>query len=106
MPQARLQRVLEYMQAHLDQEVSLAALAAVGQMSPYYFSRLFKQSTGLSPHQYVLQQRIAWATRLLAEPRLSVAAIAYRVGFASQAHFTAIFRRWVGTTPQQYRRQR
>jgi AraC family transcriptional regulator len=106
MPQARLRRVLEYMQAHLDQELSLTALAAVAQMSPYYFSRLFKQSTGLSPHQYILQQRITWATRLLVEPQLSVAAIAYRVGFASQAHFTTIFRRWVGTTPRQYRQQR
>jgi AraC family transcriptional regulator len=106
MPQARLQRVLEYMQAHLDQELSLAALAAVAQMSPYYFSRLFKQSTGLSPHQYILQQRIAWAMRLLVEPQVSVAAIAYRVGFANQAHFTTIFRRWVGTTPRQYRQQR
>jgi AraC family transcriptional regulator len=106
LPQARLRRVLEYMQAHLDQELSLAALAAEAQMSPYYFSRLFKQSTGLSPHQYFLQQRIAWAMRLLVEPQLSVAAIACRVGFASQAHFTTIFRRWVGTTPRQYRRQR
>jgi AraC family transcriptional regulator len=105
LPQARLQRVLEYMQTHLDQELSLAALGAVAQMSPYYFSRLFKQSTGLSPHQYILQQRIAWATRLLADPQLSVAAIAHRVGFPSQAHFTNIFRRWAATTPRQYRQQ-
>jgi len=106
LPQARLRRVLEYMQSHLDQELSLAALAAVAQMSPYYFSRLFKQSTGLSPHRYILQQRIAWATQLLVEPQLSVAAIAHRVGFASQAHFTTIFRRWMGSTPWQYRQQR
>jgi AraC family transcriptional regulator len=102
----RMQRVLEYMQARLDQELPLTALAAVAQMSPYHFSRLFRQSTGLSPHQYILQQRIAWATRLLVEPQLSVAAIAKRVGFASQAHFTTIFRRWLGTTPRQYRQQR
>jgi AraC family transcriptional regulator len=106
MPQARLRRVLEYMQTHLDQELSLAALAAVAQMSPYYFSRLFKQSTGLSPHRYILQQRMAWATQLLVEPQLSVAAIAHRVGFTSQAHFTTIFRRWMGTTPRQYRQER
>jgi AraC family transcriptional regulator len=105
LPPARLQRVLEYIQAHLDQELSLAALARIAQMSPYYFSRLFKQSTGLSPHQYILHQRIAWATRLLVEPQLSVAEIAYRIGFASQAHFTTIFRRWMGTTPRQYRQQ-
>jgi AraC family transcriptional regulator len=106
MPRARLQRVLEYMQAHLDQELSLAALAAMAQMSPYYFSRLFKQSTGLSPHQYVLQQRVEWAKRLLAEAQLSIADIAHHVGFASQAHLTMVFRQWVGTTPRQYRHQR
>jgi Helix-turn-helix domain len=79
---------------------------AVAQMSLYYFSRLFKQSTGLSPHQYILQQRIARATRLLVKPQLSVAAIGNCVGFASPGHFTTIFRRWVGTTPWQYRLQR
>jgi AraC family transcriptional regulator len=106
LPQARLRRVLEYIQAHLDQELSLAALAAMAQMSPYYFSRLFKQSTGLSPHQYVLQQRVEWAKRLLAEAQLSIADIAHHVGFASQAHLTMVFRQWVGTTPRQYRHQR
>ena len=106
LPQARLRRVLEYIQAHLDQELSLAALAAIAQMSPYYFNRLFKQSTGLSPHQYVLQQRVEWAKRLLAEARLSIADIAQHVGFASQAHLTMVFRQRVGTTPRQYRHQR
>jgi AraC family transcriptional regulator len=105
LPQARLRRVLEYMQAHLDRELSLAELAAVVQMSPYYFSRLFKQSTGLSPYQYVLQQRVEWAKRLLAEARLPIAAVAQRVGFASQAHLTMVFRQRVGATPRQYRHQ-
>jgi AraC family transcriptional regulator len=106
LPQARLRRVLEYMQAHLDHELSLTALAAVVQMNPYYFSRLFKQSTGLSPHQYILQQRVEWAKRLLADARLSIAAVAQRVGFASQAHLTTAFRQRVGVTPPQYRHQR
>ena len=75
-------------------------------MSPYYFSRLFKQSTRLSPHQYIIQQRIEWAKRLLADARLPIAAIAYSIGFPSQGHFTKTFRRWVGTTPRQYRQQR
>jgi AraC family transcriptional regulator len=101
-----LRRVLEHMQEHLAQDLSLAELAGMVQMSPYYFSRLFKQSTGLSPHQYILQQRIEWAKRLLADARLPIAATAYHVGFASQAHFTKIFRQWVGTTPRQYRQQR
>jgi AraC family transcriptional regulator len=94
------------MHAYLDHELSLTALAAVAQMSPYYFSRLFKQSTGLSPHQYILQQRVEWAKRLLADARLSIAAVAQRVGFASQAHLTTAFRQRVGVTPRQYRHQR
>jgi AraC family transcriptional regulator len=106
LPQARLRRVLEYMQAHLDHELSLAALAAVAGMSPYYFSRLFKQSTGLSPHQYLLQQRVERAKRLLADARLSITEVAQQVGFASQAHLTMVFHQRVGTTPRQYRHQR
>jgi AraC family transcriptional regulator len=106
LPQARLRRVLEYMQAHLDCELSLAALAAVAGMSPYYFSRLFKQSTGLSPHQYLLQQRVERAKRLLADARLSITEVAQRVGFASQAHLAMVFHQRVGATPRQYRHQR
>src|SRR5882724_7671928 len=75
LPQARLRRVLEYMQAHLDQELSLTALAAVAQMSPYYFSRLFKQSIGLSPHQYLLHQRVERAKHLLANPQRRIAEV-------------------------------
>jgi AraC family transcriptional regulator len=106
MPQARLQRVLEYMQAHLDQELSLAALASIAQMSPYYISRLFKQSTGLSPHQYLLRQRIERAKELLAGPRCRIAEVSDALGFPHQSHFTTTFHRWVGTTPRQYRQQR
>jgi AraC family transcriptional regulator len=106
MPRARLQRVLEYMQAHLDQELSLAALASIAQMSPYYFSRLFKQSTGLSPHQYLLRQRIERAKELLAGPRCRTAEVSDALGFPHQSHFTTTFHRWVGTTPRQYRQQR
>jgi AraC family transcriptional regulator len=54
LPKASLRRVLEYTQVHLGQELLRMALATVAQMSPYYFSRLFKQSTGLSPYQYIL----------------------------------------------------
>jgi len=106
IPRARLQRVLEYIQAHLDQELSLAALASIAQMSPYYFSRLFKQSTGLSPHQYLLRQRIERAKELLAGPRCRIAEVSDALGFQHQSHFTTTFHRWVGTTPRQYRQER
>jgi AraC family transcriptional regulator len=106
LPQARLRRVLEHMHAHLDQELSLTALAAEAQMSPYYFSRLFKQSTGLSPHQYLLHQRVERAKHLLADPRRKIAEVSDALGFPHQSHFTATFHTVVGMTPGAYRRQR
>jgi AraC family transcriptional regulator len=106
LPQARLRRVLEYMQAHLDQELSLAGLAAVAQMSPYYFSRLFKQSTGLSPRQYLLWQWMERAKHLLSDPQRKIAEVSDALGFPHQSHFTATFHTVVGITPGAYRRQR
>jgi AraC family transcriptional regulator len=106
LPQVRLRRVLEYMQDHLDQELSLMALAAVAQMSPYYFSRLFKQSTGLSPHQYLLWQRMEHAKHLLSDSRRTIAEVSDALGFPHQSHFATTFHTLVGMTPGEYRRQR
>jgi AraC family transcriptional regulator len=103
LPPARLRRVLDYMHAHLGEELSLRQLAAVVQLSPHHFAARFKQSTGVAPYQYVLRQRIATAQHLLAETHLSLAEISYRLGFSSQAHFTTVFRQHVGTTPGAYR---
>jgi len=99
MPQARLRRVREYMQAHPDHELSLVVLAAVAQMSPYYFSRLFKQSTGLSSHQYLLHQRVERAKHLLSDPWCKIADVSDALGIPHQSHFTATFRTVVGMTP-------
>jgi AraC-like DNA-binding protein len=106
LPETSLRRVLEYMQAHLDGELSVTALAAVAQISPFYFSRLFKQSTGLSPHQYLRRQRIERARELLADPRRRLAEVGYEVGFLNQSHFTTVFRTLVGTTPGAFQRRR
>jgi AraC family transcriptional regulator len=103
LPPARLRQVLDYMHAHLGEELSLRQLAAVVQLSPHHFAARFKQSTGVAPYQYLLRQRLAMAQHLLAETRLSLAEISYRLGFPSQAHFTTMFRRHVGTTPGAYR---
>jgi Helix-turn-helix domain len=69
------------------------------------FRRLFKQSTGLSPHRYLLRQRIKCAKQLLADPQQGIAAVSQEVGFAHQSHFTRLFHRWVGLTPRQYRQR-
>jgi len=103
MPATRLNRVLEYIAAKLHEELSLAALAEIAGMNLYYFSRLFKQSTGLSPHRYVLEQRIRRAQQFLSNSDMTILEASVRTGFADQGHFTKVFRRFVGVLPTEYR---
>jgi AraC family transcriptional regulator len=103
LSRATLRRVLEFIEAHLDTELSLTAMATTVGMSPYHFARLFKQSTGQSPHQYVINRRVAQAKHLLTTTELPIAAIAYRLGFASQSHLARHFRQRTGVTPKAYR---
>ncbi|MEL6352198.1 MAG: AraC family transcriptional regulator [Cyanobacteria bacterium J06627_28] len=100
----KLKRVLNYIQTHLEQDLGLKELANLLQLSPHYFAHLFKQSMGIAPHQYVISQRVKRAQLLLKKPDFSIAEIAYRVGFSSQAHLNRHFKRAVGTTPGKYRR--
>jgi AraC-like DNA-binding protein len=72
-------------------------------MSPYHFALLFRRTTGLTPHRFVVQKRIECAMALLAAPDLSVARIARCVGFRAASHFTTVFRRLVGVPPSAYR---
>lgn len=103
LSQARLQQATEYIHEHLAQNPSLTEIAQMVQMSPYYFSRLFKQSTGLTPHQYLIKCRIEQAKRLLKNTNLSLANIALQVGFVDQSHLARHFKRQVGTLPSQFR---
>ncbi|MEG5162158.1 AraC family transcriptional regulator [Microcoleus sp. AT3-A2] len=98
----KLQQITEYINEHLHEDVKLLELAAISQISPYHFLRLFKQSMGLTPHQYILQRRIQKAKYLLQESELSIADIAFRVGFCDQSHFTRCFKRLLGRTPKQF----
>jgi AraC family transcriptional regulator len=103
LPRARLNRVIEYIEANLDREIALSALARTAGMSPHYFSELFKHSTHSSPYQYVLRRRIEHARQLLSQPGISVLEAAVRSGFSDHSHFTKLFRRVVGVTPTGYR---
>jgi len=101
LSQFKLQQVREYIHEHLHQDLKLIDLAAIAQMSPYHFLRLFKQSLGVTPHQFILQRRIEKAKYLLQHSELSLAAIATEVGFCDQSHLTRYFKRMVGMTPKQ-----
>jgi AraC family transcriptional regulator len=102
----QMRRVMDFVQAHLDQELSLEALAQQIGLSPYHFARLFRQTTGESPHQFVLRQRIERAQRLLKERDVSLAHVAVESGFANQSHLTQAFKRHLGLTPRAYRQDR
>lgn len=103
LPPSKLQRTTAYIQAHLEQVLSLLELATVAQMSLSHFVRMFKQATGQTPHQYVTTCRLERAKQLLTETTLLLHEVGAQVGYADQSHFTALFRRHVGTTPRAYR---
>jgi AraC family transcriptional regulator len=103
LPKYKLQKAIAYINSNLDQNLTLAELAAVVKISPHYFATLFKQSTGLAPHQYVTQCRIERAKLLLANRELGILEVCQQVGFHSQSHFTRVFRKYAATTPKAYR---
>jgi RpiB/LacA/LacB family sugar-phosphate isomerase len=103
LPPRRLQRVFSHIRENLAAELSVTELAGVVGMSQYYFSKLFKMSTGTTPHQYIMRQRVERAQECLRESKLALAEIASKVGFETQSHFTSVFRRLAGVTPKHYR---
>ncbi|PSB01213.1 helix-turn-helix domain-containing protein [Merismopedia glauca] len=100
----QLKQVTEYIDEYLARNLSLAELANVAQLSSYHFTRLFKRSIGIAPHQYHIRCRIDRAKQLLLEKKLNLAEIAYGVGFASQGHLNYHFKRVVGMTPKAFLR--
>lgn len=101
-----LKRIQEYLDERLDQAISLRDVAGVVGLSQQSFARALKETSGLSPHQYLITRRLDTARRLLLDPARSVAEIAATVGFSDQAHMTATFSRQLGYTPGHWRKER
>src|ERR1035437_1293749 len=101
----KLRQVTAFIADNLSSTLSLAEMANLLQMGPCHFARAFKESTGLSPHQYVLRRRVERALQMLKETSTNLVDIAYDLGFSSQGHFTTVFSKIVGVSPSNYREQ-
>jgi len=102
----KLRRATEYMNDNLGKGVALSEIAGALAMSPYHFARVFKQTTGIAPHRYLIERRVEYAKSLLRETGLSITEIAHRVGCTNQSHFSVLFHRATAMTPSMFRQQR
>jgi AraC family transcriptional regulator len=100
-----LRRAIERLRSVSDADVSLAALASDAGLSRFHFCRAFKESTGLSPHAWLRQQRLEQAMNKLRDTDASIVSVAAELGYASQTAFTAAFRKLTGETPSDWRRR-
>jgi AraC family transcriptional regulator len=103
LPQRQLVRVLDYINEHLDRKIELTDLAQLLGISQFHFSHLFKQAIGVSPYQYLIQQRIERAKQLLQQTDRSIMDVALDCGFNSHSHLSKQFRQFTGVTPKAYR---
>jgi AraC family transcriptional regulator len=104
LPKWRLKRVREHIDAHLDEGLSLADLAAVAGLSRMHFAAQFRAATGYRPHDYLLYRRIESSKVILSGSDMPLAEVALAVGFHAQAHFSTVFKRMTGETPARWRR--
>lgn len=105
LSQRKLKQAIDYIQAHLDEEIRLENIAQSIEMNSAYFCHLFKNSMGISPYNYVIQQRIERAKQLLSRSNLSITDIALECGFADSSHFAKHFRKVNGVSATKYRQQ-
>jgi len=103
LPNWRLKRVIDFMETHADQPITLGDLAHIAGLSRMHFAAQFRKATGLRPHAYLLRRRIEKAKTILATSSSAIAEVALTVGFSSQSHFTGVFKRLTGLTPLSWR---
>jgi AraC family transcriptional regulator len=100
----RLKRVIDYVDSHLSEKITLSHLAHAAGLSRMYFAAQFRTTTGVRPHEYLVRRRIRRAEELLQGSNMTIADISLTVGFQTQAHFATVFKRLMGQTPYQWRR--
>jgi AraC family transcriptional regulator len=105
LPVWQQKRVADFIEEHLSEDISLAALAELVDLSLYHFARAFTQSFGMPPHRYHWARRMDRARSLLRMPALSVTQIGSRIGFCETSSFTRAFRKFTGVTPSEYRQR-
>ena len=105
MSRYSLRQAISYIEDNLHSNLKIAEIAENIGMSPFYFSRLFRKSMGLSPHEYLTQRRLEVAKKKLKKTNLPIIDISAEVGFNSQSHFIILFKKQVGTTPLKYRKE-
>jgi AraC family transcriptional regulator len=103
LPIWQLRKVEDYVRSNLAEEVPIETLAGLVDLSPFHFSRVFKQATGMSPLQFVTRERVTLAQQLIRETSRSLIEIGLEVGYTSPSHFAKVFRRVTGTTPKEFR---
>ena len=102
---ARLRTIKDLVHAKMENELTLIEMAQSVSLSPTYFSRMFRKSTGETPHQFVLRNRVERAKQMLREAEMRVLDVAVACGFKTQQHFARVFRRSCGASPTQYRHE-
>lgn len=103
LPGFKLRRVIDYIDANLDDDITLADLAAAADLSQFHFSRAFRKSTGKTPQQYVMHRRVERAKELLQHGDIPLVEVSLRSGFKNQSHFTTLFRKYTNLTPKLWR---
>ena len=103
LPGYKLNKVTDFINDKLDQDLSLAELASVAGLSRFHFARAFRRSTGMTPLQYLMQRRVERAKELLKNRELPLVEISLLAGFKNQSHFTTLFRKFTSLTPKAWR---
>jgi AraC-like DNA-binding protein len=103
LPPRVLRRIREYIDENIEHRISVELLASLANLSVWYFVRAFKQSVGVTPHDYLIRRRVERTMELLSSTDISLSQISLAAGFADQSHFSRRFRQLVGMSPRDYR---